>query len=631
MISKKKILFAAVILISSISYCQTLFSENFNGSQALPVNWVVYNVDNNTPATPVNTITEAWTVLANSESGTGNHIVSTSWYSPAGSSNDWLVTPAITIPVTGYFLEFDVMAKDISFPDQFSVYINTVGNQVSNFTAPALILDSIPSNNYSRKSIDLSAYSGQTIYIAIVNSSFDKYLLFVDNVIVRIPKQNDAILVNSSLNRYSLIDTDNNLEMTVKNDGANTITSLTVNWNDGTTAHSYDISCSILGGESETIIHPIAINYGVIAEKSIITTITSVNNLNDPTTSNNIFTNKINTVSEIVQKNTLFEVGTSTECGTCIEGIVRLSEGFSNHPNNFIGINIHNSDVLTDIEYDSEVNLLNDLKINVDRTDFNISSTSSSFENYFEKHSSMIAPASIEGEISINGSDVQIIAKANFKTSFANANYRLGAIITENNVTGSGSTYDQTNDYAGGTLGLMEGYELLTNPIPASNMIYQYVGKTLLGGYNGQDGSVSASITEGQLCQYAFSYSVPSTSVRANMNVTIVLIDQVTGAIVNAKQMPLSLASISEIDKKDQIKIYPNPVSENLNVVFEAIKKEYTITINDISGKTVLTKQLSNLTGVQEIIIPLESIVNGSYLVTISSEGSSYSQQIIIK
>ena len=631
MISKKKILFATAILISSISFCQTIFSEDFDGSQLLPLNWTVYNVDNNTPATPVNNITEAWTILENSESGTGNHIVSTSWYSPAGTSNDWIVTPSITIPATGYFLEFDVMAKDISFPDQFSVYINTVGNQVANFTMPALILDSIPSNSYSRKSIDLSAYSGQTIYIAIVNSSFDKYLLFVDNIIVRIPTQNDAILTNATLNRFSMINMDNNLELTVKNDGTNPITSVTVNWNDGTASHSSEITCSIIGGGSTTIIHPIAVNYEVAAEKTITTTITSVNTLIDPTPINNLFNNKINTVGEIVQKNTLFEVGTSTECGTCVEGIVRLNEGYSNHPTNLIGINVHHNDVMTDLEYDSEVNLVNELIVNVDRQDLNIATSSTSFENYYEKHSAMIAPASVEGEISMNGSEVQIIVKANFKTPFAAANYRLGAIMSENNVVGTGPTFDQTNDYAGGTIGLMEGYELLTNPIPTSNMVYQYVGRTLLGGYNGQIGSVPTTITEGQSCQFAFSYTVPSTSVRSNMNVTFVLIDQVTGAIVNAKQMSLSLATIQEFDTSNQFKLYPNPVSENLAIVFEATKKDYTITINDLAGKTVLTKQFSNLSGAQEIAIPVENIVSGSYLVTIASEGSSYSQQIIIK
>ena len=617
--------------MSSFSNCQTIFSEDFNGSLTYPLGWSLFNVDNNIPAAPVNYVTEAWVIRPNLETNSGNHAVSTSWYSPAGTANDWLIIPGIAVPTSGYFLEFDVMAKDAMYSDQFSVYINTTSTLVGDFTAPALILDSVASNHYERKSIDLSAYSGQTIYIAIVNSSYDKYLLFVDNIVVRIPKQNDAILLNTTLNRYSITDLDNSISMTVKNDGSNTITSLTVNWNDGATTHSSEIACSILGGETVAINHPIDVNYGTVVEKEITTTITLVNTLVDPTPSNNVLTNKINTVSELVQKNVLFEVGTSTECGTCIEGIVSLNEGYIHHPSGFIGINIHNNDVLTDSEYDSEVNVSNLITTNVDREELNIGNAFTAFENTFNNHSIMVVPASVEGEISVNNSDVQIIAKANFKTPMAVANYRLGVIISENNVEGIGTAYDQTNDYSGGSLGIMEGYEFLTNPIPASNMVYQYVGRTLLGGYDGQIGSIPTSITEGQQAQYTFNYTVPSTSVRTNMNATIVLIDQETGAIVNAKQLFLAAASIKEVANEDIFTVYPNPATDILTIAFKSTRGNYTISINDLSGRTIIEKNYSNLFGNQNITIPVNELAEGSYLVTVSDEVTSFSQQVIIK
>ena len=261
----------------------------------------------------------------------------------------------------------------------------------------------------------------------------------------------------------------------------------------------------------------------------------------------------------------------------------------------------------------------------------NIGSSISAFENNFDKQASLIAPASVEAEISINGSAIDIIAKANFKTDFAVADYRLGVIITENSVVGNGTSYDQTNDYSGGSLGIMEGYELLTNPIPASNIVYQNVGRALLGGYDGQVGSIPSSIIEGQQFTYTFSYIVPSTSIRPNMRIIVVLIDQETGAIVNAKEMAMSLASINENTTEKLFTIYPNPASENLTIGFEATDKNYHISINDLAGRTIVTKQYSNLSGIQEITFPINEIIAGSYLVTVSSEKSSFTQQVLIK
>ena len=45
---------------------------------------------------------------------------------------------------------------------------------------------------------------------------------------------------------------------------------------------------------------------------------------------------------------------------------------------------------------------------------------------------------------------------AEFVTQLSGINYRLNLVLTEDNVTGTGSGYAQTNYYAGGGYGLWE-------------------------------------------------------------------------------------------------------------------------------------------------------------------------------
>ncbi len=629
---KKNLLFVSAILASTVSFGQTIFSENFDAALTLPAGWAVHNVDALTPATNVNYVTDAWVARAATAPLTGNQMVSTSWYTPAGTSNDWLVTPAITVPATGYFLNFDVMAPDATYSDGYKVYVNTVGQAVANFTAAAISTVAAAPNTFTGVSLDLSAYSGQTIYVAIVNNSNDMFLLFVDNVKVRMPSPNDAILNSATLNRYSLVSTNNTVAMSITNDGSNAITSVTADWNDGT-SHSSVITCNIAAGATANVNHPTAVTYATAVEKNITVTITNVNGGTDPNMANNVDAQDFNTVSALVEKNVLFEEGTGTWCGWCPRGAVAMNKAYVDHPTGFIGIAAHNGDVMTVTEYDAGCNFSGFPSANVDREDLGIDAGTADFDTYYASRITKIPPAAISATITNSGSAFTIVGSATFKTPYAAANLRLAAIISENNVTGTGTTYNQANYYANNAAGVMGGYESKPNPVLAADMVYPHVGRALLGGFNGQAGSVPAVITDGQVASYTFNYTVPATSTLTNMHVTVLLIDQATGVVVNAKEYELNATGgLNTISKEDfKLNVYPNPANGLVNVAFEAINSNYTVSIVDLSGRTVVSNNYTNLSGAQAIAVPVNEVVAGTYLVTVSTEGTSYTQQVVIK
>src|SRR6478672_3892762 len=131
----KKQLLALAVLTAGFANAQT-WSEDFSSTTApaLPASWLQNNVDGLTPAVAAswNFGTNAWVTR---DIGTSTYpdaaahtkiVASTSWYSPAGVANDWLISPSFTVPANGV-LKWDGLANDPSFADGYEVRISTTG------------------------------------------------------------------------------------------------------------------------------------------------------------------------------------------------------------------------------------------------------------------------------------------------------------------------------------------------------------------------------------------------------------------------------------------------------------------------------------------------------------------------
>ena len=86
-------------------------------------------------------------------------------------------------------------------------------------------------------------------------------------------------------------------------------------------------------------------------------------------------------------------------------------------------------------------------------------------------------------------------------------------ILTEDGVTGTSSDYAQANAYANNANGPMGGYENLPNPVPASQMVYDHVGRAIPTGYDGVAGSIPANVVSNEVNVYNVEYAVPAAYV----------------------------------------------------------------------------------------------------------------------
>ena len=636
MIKKITLAFMLCFALSQFSTAQTLLSEGFEGAAFPPAGWTSFIGTNGLGTT------NNW--IQATVPHTGDYAAANQYENVVGGiAEDWLVTSQIDLSTSSNteLLFYTTQSWTTNYGSTYEVKVSTNSQTThADFVTVATYNETNFGTTYELKNVDLSAYDGMMVYIAFVHYNDDGDNWIIDDVEVRSPYNLDAKIDSASLDRYSLTSTDNQLSIDVTNNGITAITSLDISWNDGTTNYSENFSINIAPGATETINHSTQVNYGAVVEKNITVTINSVNGGADEDSSNDSLSKQFNTVSQSGTKVVFIEEATGTWCGWCPRGAVGLDYMTSTYPDTVVGVAVHNADPMAVSEYDAGIGqyISGYPSGVVDRTYGDVDPSQTSLQTAYDALNAEIVPVDLSAGATQSGNILTISAQANFYTTFSAANYRLGVIISEDGVTGTGDgtnvnnqDYDQVNYYSGGGNGPMGGYENYTDPVPATQMVYNHVGRAVLGGYNGQINSVPAVINDGDSVSYDFTYTIPATSDQANLHIVVVLIDSTDGSIVGASQRSVAQAlSVEDVSGIDSIKLYPNPATDILNIAFQAGNGDYNITITDMLGRTVINNNYKGLFGAQNIELPVSQLNAGHYIMNINDGNASYSTKFVI-
>lgn len=131
----------------------------------------------------------SWIYFSDGSSNLGysslSAIGSASWDSEYGplTPDNWLFTPGFALPANQQMhLKWYAMGRDANdYAENYSVYISTTGRDISNFTTA--IYNGTTTNNWVQQSVDLSAYAGQTVYLAFRHhNTTDMFYLVIDDV-----------------------------------------------------------------------------------------------------------------------------------------------------------------------------------------------------------------------------------------------------------------------------------------------------------------------------------------------------------------------------------------------------------------------------------------------------------------
>lgn len=166
------------------------WSQNFDSG--IPSGWILHNVDGNTPASATSFVTDAWVSYPRTGSYAGNNcIVATTQYQPAGTGDDWIVTPPFTVTnkMRLTWMEYDGFMTPNS--NAYRIMLSTGGSNPSDFTTT---LFQSYSNRYQWDTVGvgLSPYAGQTIRLAFRSWTADRALCGIDDAAaVELPYMND--------------------------------------------------------------------------------------------------------------------------------------------------------------------------------------------------------------------------------------------------------------------------------------------------------------------------------------------------------------------------------------------------------------------------------------------------------
>lgn len=88
------------------------------------------------------------------------------------------------------------------------------------------------------------------------------------------------------------------------------------------------------------------------------------------------------------------------------------------------------------------------------------------------------------------------------------------------------------------------------------------------------------------------------------------------------------MLNVSETDKKDALKIYPNPASGQFTISFGEMRNQpFAVKIADTLGKTVYSESYQPA---EFPTVNIESLLKGFYLLTVESNGKTQNQKIIV-
>lgn len=642
---KRYLLVLGLTCVLSEVNAQVVFSEDFSGG-VMPSGFVLINKDGKTPATSVNYVTNAWVVRNESSSNTNKVAVSTSWYSPAGASDDWMITPPITI-TSNCALKWRARAVDPSYPDGYEVRICTtahptltVDTTTANFST---VLFSVAAENgsWTDRGVNLSTYNGQTVRIAFRNNSNDMFLLQVDDIqVVQLPSYDAGI---TAINNYRYYEQGNiTLNATLKNYGLQNINTIQVHWTyDGTNINTATLSSlNVAPFASYTFNHSVPLIASGSNKYPIKMWTSTINGNPDANASNDTSSWNLYSVSAKPAKKTVVEEATGAWCQFCPDGAVKLQAILDSNPN-AIGISIHDGDGMANPQTDSiNVNYISGFPSGlIDRFKFlnqsDVELSRTLWSSYTTTRGNMPVPFGITMSHTYNTNTRELSVQLD-ATSFINANdrnYRFNLVLVQDSMSGIGTGWDQVNYY-----NTQAGHPYYQAGNPIVGYQHRHVGRWWVGGVFGEPNSFPMNITDGGTYSKTYTLTLPN-DYDENRVYLVGMIQEFTGnvnerPILNAEEQKLSFTtSRTALNTHTQpLQVFPNPAQDMATLIFSMNEKDLVnIQVLDLTGKKVFEQQQEFLKGTHEITLPLQNLSNGTYLVRVFTKDTATSTKLTIQ
>jgi hypothetical protein len=363
----------------------------------------------------------------------------------------------------------------------------------------------------------------------------------------------------------------------------------------------------------------------------------------DNTPTNDMLSEQINPVVPAPGKMVVGEEATGTWCQWCPRGAVFMDLYETKYQDFWAGIAVHNGDPMTVAEYDTGIGSLigGYPSALVDRMgDVDPSGMSSDF---FTRLQTAPKATLLNGATWDPNTRVLNVSVRYTFSSGANGNYKSACVLTEDDVTGTGAGWSQSNAYAGGNNGTMGGYESLPNPVPASQMVYNHVARAIAPSFAGMSGIFPASINAGDVHIVNYTFTLPAGWDENQIHIVGMLIDSngkidnagsadIVTAVNNGYETGINVGIAEVLSETKTLTLAPNPAYGSASVLLQLkAESDVSVYVSDLNGKAMLRGEYSNLSGAQSIGLNLNGLAAGIYNVQVWINGTMYSEKLVVE
>lgn len=376
-------------------------------------------------------------------------------------------------------------------------------------------------------------------------------------------------------------------------------------------------------------------------DQSYFVKITNVNGVLDDILEDNILSGVVSPIVPAPGKMVVGEEITGTWCPYCPRGMVFMDLFEEKYDPYWCGIVIHSQDPMDNSEYMTgmyDYHLGGFPRALIDRWhDVNPSGMSPDFFTRIQ-----IPPVATI----VNGATwdattrlLHVSVTSNFVLP-AYGNYKVACVLTEDEVTGSGPGWSQRNAFAGGNV-VMGGYETLSDPVPASIMVYNHVARVIAPSFSGMPNSFPNNVQAGDSYTTSLSFTLPAEWDETKINIIGMIMDP-SGKIDNARRATIAEAVANGYvgstldmpvnDLTQVMTVSPNPASTYATVNLQiAQASNVSMKLVDFSGKVLREKVYGSVQGHYEIQINTSNYKAGVYFVELTIDGRTTAKKLIVE
>ncbi|HHH52493.1 MAG TPA: Omp28-related outer membrane protein [Bacteroidetes bacterium] len=450
------------------------------------------------------------------------------------------------------------------------------------------------------------------------------------------PKQTDGAILEVLATKNGLTGQESNIAGQLINVGLDIIKSFTVDWKYGNSTGSQsfdDLSIATLERYDFSFDDKFTLIEG---DNDLSLQISSINGGSDNNADNDVKNTTITAVTPAPNKMVVGEELTGTWCGWCPRGAVALDYMSKKYPGYFQGIAVHGGDPMQVDDYLSGITA----------TMKSITGENPGYPNLASMRSAVMDPASVEisfleriqeapAATLMTGADYDETSRnlsLSVSTGFINDDakkYKVTVVLIENGVTGTGSQWAQANYYSHQSqnrplVGAGHDWQAEPNPVPASDMVYNHVGRANLGGYKGV--ALSDSHNAGEVEVINFTYTIPDNINTDNVEFVAMILNP-DGTVNNASTTTFAEALengfvVTTTELENLVKVYPNPIKDNLNIELSN-NENSLLEIYNIQGIKVFKQKLNH----SNTSVDVSSLEEGMYILHIYSNN----EQIVNK